>query len=101
MDGDRVLGERLAELAGDAPGLGVGAVGLGDDHEPRAVRQAERVRVAGDAQQLAVEVLDRRRHDPRREHAFDRADPGIGVGVEPDHRQLELRAPGSAAARRR
>ena len=35
VHGDRVVRERLAQLAGDAARLRGGAVGLGDDHERR------------------------------------------------------------------
>ena len=67
------------------------AVGLGDHHE-RARRPGGRTdRCRRSTRSVtAVQVLDRRRHDPRREHALDRADARLGVAVEADHRQLEL-----------
>ena len=91
VHGDRVVGERLPQLGRDAARLRLGAVGLGDDHERRVGRKPERIRVAGVGERDAVEVLDRGRDDARREDALDRGDAGVGVAVEADHRQLELR----------
>ena len=50
----------------------------------------ERIRVARVRERHAVEVLDRRRDDARREDALDRGDARVGVAVEADHGELEL-----------
>jgi len=63
VDGDRVFGERLLQLGRDTARLRLRAVGLGDDHEPGAVGQAEGIRVAGELQRDCVEVLDRGGYD--------------------------------------
>ena len=47
-------------------------VGLADDEERRAAGTSPGNAAAGGAQRAAVEVLDRRRHRPRRQHALDR-----------------------------
>ena len=91
MHRDRVFGERVLQLGSHPARLVRGAVGLGDDHETRAVGDAERIGVARIRQRDGVEVLDRRGHDPGAEHTLDRADPCFRVAVEADHRQLELR----------
>ena len=87
---DRVLGERLLQLAGDPARLAGSAVGLRHHHERAAFGDAERIRVAGERERDRVEVLDRRGNDTRRQHALDRADPGVRVAVEADDRKLEL-----------
>ena len=91
VHGDRVVGERLLELCGDAASLARRAVGLGDHHEGAAVGDPERIGVARVRQRDGVQVLDGGRNDPGAEHALDRADARLGVAVQADHGQLELR----------
>src|SRR6266540_2772775 len=67
VQAERLLPQGLEELALRAPCLLRGPVGLDDDHEPCLRRHAPGERAAGKPQRRPVEVLDRRRHDARRE----------------------------------
>ena len=85
VNGYRVLFECLAQLAGDPSRLVPRAVCLGDHHERPALRNPERVRAAAVVERGGIEVLDRGRHDARREHALDRRHACVGVAVQADH----------------
>ncbi len=89
--GKRVDAHGLHQLALNALGLGLGAVGLGDHHEACALGDAARKRAAGRGQGATVQVLERGHGQPGAQHALDRPAARLGAGMECDHGKRCLR----------